>query len=517
VPPTCIDAVVTEAARRHGDRIAWAMADNPFQRVTYREVAAAVEGLAAGLAARGVGEGDRVVLVLPPGLAWPLLHLAAARLGAATAGINHRLTAAERSPMVARVRPRLVIAARGDVAGLADVAGSAASAAWDVVAVDEAAGVAGLIGALGARDDPRGTVAAAPPPPAADPDRPVAICFTSGTTGTPKAAVFGWRQIEAITTIDTGWRWSVGGVGAMTTSFAHLGPMTKLAGSLVRGGTTHILARWTPSAMLELVERAGVSVVGGVPTQIAMLLDHPDLARRDLSSVQMVVVGGAPATPTLLTRTRAAFNAPVCVRYSCTEAGIGLGTSPDDPVEVMTSTVGLPHAGVEVAVRDGSRDCAPGEVGNVLLRSAAAMSGYLDDPAATADAFTDDGWVRTGDVGWLDEDRRLHLAGRRGDEWIRGGHNVHPSEVEAVLADHPGIRAVAVVDAPDDVFGQVGAAFVVARHGAALSLDDLRLFAGDRLATHKLPERLHLVDALPQTPGNKLDRGALRAVAAANT
>src|SRR5581483_10147782 len=188
------------------------------------------------------------------------------------------------------------------------------------------------------------------------------------------------------------------------------------------------------------------------------------------------LIGGGPATPALVRAARERLGVPVCTRYSCTEAGIGLGTHPSDPPEDAEATVGRPQPGVELAVRDADGTAVPvGEIGEVLLRSSAMMSGYWEDPEATAEVFTADGFVRTGDLGFLDEVGRLHLVGRSSERYVRGGYNVSPVAVEAVLATHPAVREVAVVPAPDDVMGEVGVAVVVAN--ARVSLDDLRAFA----------------------------------------
>jgi acyl-CoA synthetase (AMP-forming)/AMP-acid ligase II len=160
---------------------------------------------------------------------------------------------------------------------------------------------------------------------------------------------------------------------------------------------------------------------------------------------------------------------------------------------------------------DDDKPVPTGEVGHVCLLSGAVMAGYWDDPQATAAAFTPDGSVRTGDLGWVDERGRLHLAGRSKEMYVRGGYNVHPQEVEAVLAEHPDVAAVCVVPRPDDVMGEVGVAFVVGRGGRAPTLDALRTFAADRLAAYKMPEDLRVVDALPLTSMDKVDRKALSA------
>ena len=201
------------------------------------------------------------------------------------------------------------------------------------------------------------------------------------------------------------------------------------------------------------------------------------------------------------------------MRYACTEAGIGVGTAFDDPPEDAEETVGRAHAGVDLSVRDDDgRRLPPGEVGEVSLRSPAVMAHYHRDPAATAAAFWPDGAVRTGDLGFLDERGRLHLVGRAKEMYVRGGYNVYPMEVEAVLAGHPAVADVAVVPLPDEVMGEIGTAVVVAPEGTSPpTLDELRDFAAGRLAHHKLPEAVVVLDALPLTPMEKVDRRALRA------
>jgi acyl-CoA synthetase (AMP-forming)/AMP-acid ligase II len=288
--------------------------------------------------------------------------------------------------------------------------------------------------------------------------------------------------------------------------------MTKLAGNLRGGGTTYLLRRWSAEAALQAVAEHGVSFLGGIPTQIALMLEHPALASTDLSSVQAIVIGGGPATPALVRAARSGFGVPLAVRYSCTEAAIGCGTRFDDPPEDAEVSVGRAQAGVVLSVLDDDdRPVPAGEVGHVCLLSGAVMAGYWNDPAATAAAFTADGSVRTGDLGWVDSQGRLHLAGRSKEMYVRGGYNVHPQEVEAVHAEHTDVVAVCVVARPDDVMGEVGVAFVVPRGGAAPGLESLRAFGADRLAAYKLPEELRVVDALPLTSMDKVDRKALAA------
>jgi acyl-CoA synthetase (AMP-forming)/AMP-acid ligase II len=488
-----LGATLREAARRFENAPAYVTSDG--WSLSFADLDRVTDEVAVGLRRHGLAGGDLLGLLLEPGPEYLVSYLAAAKIGAIAAGVNDRLTPSERNAVLARAQPRLVIA-RPELV----------DAERDTLSVARAESVDDLLGGVRA-------VGTSPDTLPDDPERPVAIVFTSGTTGTPKGALYCNRQLAFITEIDIGDTWGGGGRGFSGTSFAHLGFMTKLAGNLRRGGTTFIMPRWTARGSLELLARERMTSVAGVPAQLALMLRDPDFDTFDLDSVVAIVVGGGPVTPGLAEEARARFGAKLSTRYSCTEAGIGLGTAFDDPDEDAVVSVGRPHAAVRLRLLDdGDRDVARGEVGAVCLRSPAVMSGYWRDPDATAAAFTANGFVRTGDLGWLDDEGRLRLVGRSREMYVRGGYNVYPVEVEGVLSRHPGVAAVAVVPRPDRVMGEVGVAFVVPRDPAAPpALAELRDFARHRLASYKLPEDVRVVESLPLTAMEKVDRRALRA------
>jgi acyl-CoA synthetase (AMP-forming)/AMP-acid ligase II len=299
----------------------------------------------------------------------------------------------------------------------------------------------------------------------------------------------------------------------VATGLHHVGFMTKLAGHLLAGNRLHVVERWRAAEALDLVAAERIGVIGGVASQVALLLRVPDVGERDLAAVKALVIGGGPSPADLIRQARETFHAAYSVRYSSTESG-GLGTltALDAPDEEVFHTVGRPRSGTEVGIRDDDGTELPaGESGEVWLRGPSTMAGYWHDPDATARALTPDGWLRTGDLGRLDEQGCLRLDGRRDDMFIRGGHNVHPQEVEAVLQEYPAVGEVAVVPRDDVVMGQIGVAVVVpSGPGAVLTLDELRGFAALRLARHKIPEDLRVVEHLPLTSGQKVDRSALR-------
>ncbi|MHB8439587.1 MAG: class I adenylate-forming enzyme family protein [Acidimicrobiales bacterium] len=495
--PDTFAGVVRAAGARYGDRPLYVMPDGAS--FSYGELDTWSESVAAGLARRGVAEGDAVVLLLPSGPAYAICYAALAKIGAVTAGVNDKLSPPERRACVELSRPRLVIAS-DTLAAESDLEDA------EVVLTGDGVGAASLDALRSTGEVPLLDRAV---------DRPVAIVFTSGTTGAPKGAVFGDRQLNAISFADGMRRWGGGGRGLASTSFAHLGYMTKLPQVLRGGGTTFVMGKWSARTALEMVERHAITTLGGIPTQVALMLRHERFATTDHSSVRLIALGGGPATPALVREARSAFGVPVLMRYTCTEAGVGVGTLADDPPEDAEQTVGRARAGVSLTVRDEPGSVLPdGEIGEVCLASDAVMTGYWRDRDATAAAFTEDGAVRTGDLGYVDEQGRLHLVGRAKEMYVRGGYNVFPLEVESVLEEHPAVAHVAVAPRPDPVMGEIGVAVVVVRSGsgAELTLESLRDFGRTHLAAHKLPEALVFVEELPRTAMEKIDRRALAAL-----
>jgi acyl-CoA synthetase (AMP-forming)/AMP-acid ligase II len=477
-------ATVREAARRFGDLTAFVDPDG--STVSYRQLDERSDAVAAILARRGVRQGDRLVLRVPSDSGYVVAYSAAAKLGAITAGINPRLAPPEQEALVALAEPRVVLSEPGEVTALA-AEGRA------VVARD-------------------GAPAVLPD----DPDRPVAIVFTSGTTGLPKGAVFCERQLEAVAVADTGGAWAparqAGPPMLASTQFAHIGITTKLPWYLRLASRTHILGRWRADDALRTIAEQRMTSIGGVAPQLALMVRSPEAGRHDWDHVKTIVVGGAASPPALVAAVRERFGADYSIRYSSTESGgCGTGTAFDADDDEALHSVGRPRGAIEVSARgEDGREVPGGEVGELWLRSPTQMSGYWGDPGATAAAITPDGWLRTGDLARIEADGLVRLAGRAKEMFIRGGYNVYPAEVEAVLAAHPAVSEVAVVPRPDPVMGEIGVAVVAPRDPAVPpTLDDVRAFLDGRIAAYKIPEALRLVPELPLTPMQKVDRRSL--------
>jgi acyl-CoA synthetase (AMP-forming)/AMP-acid ligase II len=494
---TVLAQVLREAARRFPERRALVHGGSAF---TYAGLDAITDQVAAGLARRGVRPGHLVALVLPSGPEYVVAYLALARLGAITTGVGPRYTPAERAAILAQAAPDVVMVTdeltEGIPAGpelVRCVPATGAHAVWADLRLDEIP----------------------PAPPVTgdqDPDLPETVVFTSGTTGIPKGALFTSRQIAAITAMDSGDRWGEGGPQLVATGLPHVGFMTKLAGYLKMGATLHVLGRWRAQDALRVVARERIPYIGGVAAQVSLLLGRPEFDTYDLAHVRGLIVGGGPSPAPVVHEARTRFGAGYSIRYSSTESG-GLGTLTafDAPDSEALFTVGRPRPGTELEIRDPEtgKVVPVGEEGQICLRSPAVMAGYWRNPRATAAALDDEGRLRTGDLGRIDDTGCLRITGRMTEMYIRGGYNVYPQEVEAVLLDHPDVASVAVVPRPSRVMGEIGVAVVVSRAASEPSLAALREFAASRLSAHKLPEAIRIVPELPLTGMDKVDRRSL--------
>ncbi|MBV8462000.1 MAG: long-chain fatty acid--CoA ligase, partial [Acidimicrobiales bacterium] len=379
--------------------------------------------------------------------------------------------------------------------------------------------------------DVRAAASADPPSswPRLEPSDPVAVVWTSGTTGLPKGAVFDHDNLRAVAD-GTDVLSHPGGRRLSPLPFAHVGSMTRLWDEAVHRVTTVITPTpWRAAAAVSVMVGERITVAQGVPTQWALVLEEPGLDGADLAALRIVGTGAARVPPELVAALQRRLGVPVVVRYTSTEASLGTGTRPGDAADVVATTVGRPVPGVELEIAGHDGDEMPadvGQVGRVRLRSGAVMRGYWGGPPsgpgaegltldveATRAVLDEDGWLTTGDLGALDAAGNLHLAGRSTEMYIRGGYNVYPAEVEAVLGGHPDVEAVAVLSAPDPVLGEVGVAVVVPVVGAGVDpgrlLAELRAVVADRLADYKSPDQLALVDALPLTPMMKVDKAEL--------
>ena len=344
---------------------------------------------------------------------------------------------------------------------------------------------------------------------------PAQVQYTSGTTGVPKGAVLHHRGIvnNARLTMERGGP-PPGTVFLSPMPLFHAaGCVMSVLGAVATRGTLVLPPAFDPGLMLQLIEAERVECVIAVPTMHIGVLDHPALAATDVSSVRLLFTGGAVVPPALVKRAEAAFGAPMCIVFAQTEASpIITETAPGDAPADRQETLGRPLPHTEVKIIDAAigETVEPGVIGEICTRGYHVMTGYLDNPEATAAAIDADGWLHTGDLGSMDERGYCRIGGRLKDMIIRGGENIYPREIEQVLFEHEDVADVAVVGIPDPVWGEQVAAVVRPAAGRTPDPDVLFAYCRERLAPHKAPRHWRIVEAFPLTPSGKIKKYVLR-------
>jgi acyl-CoA synthetase (AMP-forming)/AMP-acid ligase II len=280
------------------------------------------------------------------------------------------------------------------------------------------------------------------------------------------------------------------------------------------GATTYPVAIFDPESLMGLVQKERITHLDGPPTLFTSMLDHPHYPDYDLSSLRSGTVSATAVPAELITRLRRDVGMAAMSGYGLTECHALVSVAhPEDPAELIATTVGHPLPDIEVqVVNAGARPVAVGETGEIVVRGYNLMSGYFADPEATA-AVVVDGWLHTGDIGLMDEQGYLRITDRKKDLFVTGGFNVSPVEVEKTLLRFDKIGEVAVVGAPDDRLGEVGVAFVVAKPGVELGADEVTAYAGEHLANFKVPRRVLIVGDLPRNATGKVVKPELRRLA----
>ena len=491
--------------RSVADALAVLAADDPdrsfvshgHRRLSLGEVDAQAGALAGALGALGVGAGERIALVLPNGPEFVLALFAAAKLGAAVVPLNPRYTPTELQYLLRHSEAAVVFAA-GPLEGLH----AALPDLRHVVTPGGGAGTLSFAELLrDGREAPRGEV---------NPEEPFAILYSSGMSGKPKGVVLSHTNVlaTASATADAiGLRGDdvVFGVGALFNSF---GLVPGLLGTMLAGALLVLHDGDDPARALEILEREKVTVHHGVPTSFILELREPGLRNRKVGQLRTGIVAGAPISEELVVRIQQTLVPGIRVGYGLTETGPLIAvTSPDDPPHKQISTVGRPLDGNEVRVLDPYGVVLPEEsVGEIVVRGPGVMRGYYRQPGESAQAFTEDGFFRTGDLGMIDDEGFLHVLARRKEIIIRGGYNIYPREVEDRLHVHPAVMDVAVVGVPNEVLGEIACACIVPVEGAVVTGPEILDFCRETLADYKVPDLVRFLDALPTTGSGKARR-----------
>jgi fatty-acyl-CoA synthase len=357
----------------------------------------------------------------------------------------------------------------------------------------------------------RDAFADSPPPPAnLTWDSPWALCYTGGTTGLPKGAILThgnvtWNSINTVMS----WGLVPDDRTILNMPMFHTGGLNVFTAPLVHiGGTSIVCQGFDCDQVFDLIEMRGVTIYFGVPTTHIALQQHPRWATADLSGLRWAITGGAPCPPPVFERFRER-GVPFRMGYGLTESGPNTFWLPDADIERKQGSVGVPLFHVDVKVVDAEgRECGPDEVGELLIHGPQIVPGYWNRPEDSRKSIVD-GWLRTGDLARRDAQGYYYIVGRLKEMIISGGENVYPAEVEAVMAGHPEVDAVAVIGVPDAHWGEVGRAIVVPRNGSTRDPEALLAYARERLARFKVPKSVVYVDTLPVTGAGKVDKKVL--------
>jgi acyl-CoA synthetase (AMP-forming)/AMP-acid ligase II len=496
-----IPALLRAAAQEHGDRPAYVVGD---RTLTYAGLLEEVRELARRYVGHGLAAGERVVVWGPNSIEWVVAALATTYAGGVLVPANSRYTGHEVADLVDRTAASTVLVADGFL-GRRQL--EELRAASDIPATRVLGNLADL--SLDHRGEERQVREATleeveERADAVTPDDVADILFTSGTTGRPKGAMSAHRQ-----SIGVARAWAeLGGVTAddrylvINPFFHSFGYKIGILVGLLTGAALYPVATFDVDETMRIIETERISLLPGAPTIYQSLLSAPGREERDLSSLRLAVTGAAVVPVVLIERMRASSPEGlgidhVVTAFGMTEAVVVTMCREGDSAETVATTNGRAIPGMETRIADN---------GELLVRGDYVMLGYLDDPAATAEAIDADGWLHTGDIGELDADGNLRITDRLKDMYISGGFNVYPAEVEQALLRLDGVQAVAVVGVPDERMGEVGKAFVV---GTA-SPDEVIAFAKERLANFKVPRFVETVDALPRNLSGKVLKGELR-------
>ncbi len=484
--------VISATARQHATSTALAFGE---RKLTYRDFISLVDNAATALSAEGIEKGQAFGVYsqnCPEILA---LYCAAAKIGAVMVPINPNMTANEVAQVMSHCEARLLFHdhAVEAVAALAVQASLRRS-----IAILDRSNKAMSSDSIftSSQDD-------------------FAIVYTSGSTGTPKAIVLSHKsQVDVLDALEEMW-----GLTNLDTTLVALplgylyGLSTAAMAGLKTGGRVILLPRFHPAEVLKALVESRATVFHGVPTMFSMMLDYAEQqgSSFDFSAMRALICAGAPLADELKQRFEQRFGKGIQNYYALSECTPVFGVYASDPEPIPVGTLGrlAPKARVKI-VDDAGKECSLGTSGELLVRGAALMSRYHKDPENTQQVFVD-GWFKTGDLACESPRGYFAIVGRKKDIIIRGGANISPSEVEAMLMRHPSVQNVAVLGLPDRVLGELPVAVIVLRSGAEAAPEELSTFAAAELAEFKIPTKITFLKEMPLGQTGKIDRNALKA------
>ncbi len=497
-----LDRLLRRHAHERGDSIALRDASTVL---SYGLLEQRARQVAQGFLAAGIRAGDRVAYLGKNTLAYFEYFLGAAKLGAVTVPVNWRLAPPEVADILGNARPSMLLVEE-PFAAVANTVGSH---------------IPRLV--CGGADDTfalwRDGQQDLDLQPIEDWNLPLLQVYTSGTTGRAKGVVLTHRNLFALRalkpTTPHWYTWSPEDVSLIAMPVAHVSGTVWAIWSLQHGATGIVAREFVPDAVIDQILRYRVNKVVMVPTALQIAVRHPSARQADFSFLECIYYGGAPIPEALLSECVKVFGCGFVQMYGMTETAgsiVALAPEDHDPARgARTRSVGRPIEGVELKIVDpGGATLPPGQVGEIATRSPANMLGYFEMPQATAEVLDSQGWLRTGDAGYLDADGYLYVRDRVKDMIISGGENIYPAEVENAIFGHPAVAEVAVIGVPDEKWGEAVKAIIVPVAGAERNDPDVIAWASARIARYKVPKSIEWVSALPRNPNGKVLRRVLR-------
>ncbi len=487
--------------REQPDKVALQIIDGP--PVTYGQLEAAVNRTANYLLALGIQPGDRVAAQLPKCLSFIYFHLATVQIGAIFLPLNPAYPSAELRYFLEDSGARLLIADAADQAKLDRLTETLPEHQTTFTIVKpQDTGPNWLEDNSARRDYPL----------PGDPDQTAMMLYTSGTTSRPKGALITHGNLTAnIASLHQAWGWRRDDALLHALPIFHVhGLVVALHGALHAGATALLCPAFDARTVLDLLCSRRFSVFMGVPTMHRRLYQLAGGRRYDLSHMRLMTSGSDRLPDDLFFGYQETFKVTLLERYGMTETGMNLS----NPLrgERRVGAVGLPLPGVSARIVDpaAEKPLPDGEVGEVQIKGVHIFKGYWRQPEKTAEAFSADGWLRTGDMGLREPDGYYTLKGRAKDLIITGGLNVYPPEVELALMEHPAVAACAVIGCPDAEWGERVVAAIILRAGERADTESIRAFCRERLAAYKVPRRVLIVDEFPANALGKVQKARLR-------
>lgn len=471
--------------------------------VTFGELEEMIQHSMAFLRRHGVEAGDRVALQLPKCLPFIYLHLATMRLGAISLPLNPGYPPRELTYFLEDAGAKLFFGHAVDEADLTPILDRCAPLQARFWLTGDAAPFRERVADL--------AVDGLPEPPS-DPDQTALLIYSSGTTGRPKGVQLTHGNLTANTTgLHTAWGWQRDDVLLHVLPIYHgHGLPVALYGAFYAGASTVMMPKFETKEALDLMVAKKCTVFMAVPTIHKRLVEYEHAAAYDLSHMRLLTSGSDRLPDDVFLKFQKIFGHTLLERYGMTETMMSLSNPLDGERRVGSVGYPLPHVEARIVDPVTAKPLPDGEVGEVQVRGPHVFKGYWQMPSKTADSFTADGWLRSGDLGLREPDGYYTLKGRSKDLIITGGLNVYPPEVEFVLAEHPAVLTSAVIGCPDDEWGEKITAVILLRDGQSTSAEEIMNFCRERLAAYKIPRRILFDDELPRNSIGKVQKARLR-------